>query len=180
MTMHSKKRRKGQTFQIEIQQPQHIEDVLSKERGFHARKIMKPFWKTLTFWISVCTWATVMGGQYVGAIPSPYGLVVANFIAVLYAILRYLRKRQAGIPWKAIVFTSEFTVTGLTVLVNQLDAIKQIPSLPPWVLGGISGSIALFLVVLHTLGGTPKPSGVPDTLASEATTKLEKIKAPKT
>lgn len=120
---------------------------------------MTPFWKTLTFWISACSWFVVIGGHYVGAIPAPYGLVASNFIAVIYAVLRCLQKRQAGIPWKAILFTSEFAVTTLTVLVDQLESIKQIPSLPPKVLGIVSGGIAGLLFLLHALAGGRSPLG---------------------
>jgi hypothetical protein len=160
---------------------------------------MTPFWKTLTFWISACSWIVVMGGHYVGTIPAPYGLVVSNAIAVVYTVLRCLQKRQAGIPWKAIVYTSEFAVTALTVLVNQLDAIKQIPSLPPNVLAIVSGGIAGLMFFLHALAGQgankarPRIDAGPDILerakylpsggilvpSSEAITKVERLKPTK-
>jgi hypothetical protein len=131
---------------------------------------MKSFWKTYTFWISVCAWLVSMGGQYSEAIPSPYGLVAANVVALVYAVMRCLQKRQAGIPWKGIFFTSEFLGTGATVLINLLESLKNIPALSPKILASISVTIVGLGSLLHTLGGTKHENGVPATLASEAIT----------
>jgi hypothetical protein len=136
---------------------------------------MKSFWKTYTFWISVCAWLITMGGQYSGAIPAPYGLIVGNTVAVVYTVMRCLQKRQAGIPWKGIFFTSEFLGTGATVLVNLLESIKDVPSLSPRVLAILSVTIVGLGSLLHTLGGTSAASGVPVVPASEAVTKVEEL-----
>jgi len=139
---------------------------------------MKPFWKTYTFWISICAWLISMGGQYAEVIPSPYGLIVGNTVAVVYAVMRCLQKRQAGIPWKGIFFTSEFVGTGATVLINLLESLKNIPALSPKVLAIISVSIVGLGSLLHTFGGTkPAPAledGAPTVPASEAITTVDK------
>ena len=119
---------------------------------------MAPFWKTYTFWISVCAWLVSMGGQYAEVIPSPYGLVAGNAVAIVYAVMRCLQKRQAGIPWKGIFFTSEFVVTSLTVASNLLESIKQIPALPPRLLGLASFAIVGIAAILHTLSGATPTS----------------------
>jgi len=134
---------------------------------------MLPFWKTLTFWISDCSWFTVLGGHYIGAIPSPYGLVLGNVVVLVYATMRCLQKRQAGLAWKSILATSELFATFLTMVANLLDAVSQIPSLPPRVLVGITGASSLVVVVLHHLAGgkaPDSPSGIPIIPASEAVT----------
>ena len=134
---------------------------------------MKPFWKTYTFWISVCAWLISMGGQYTDEIPSPYGLVAANVVALVYAVMRCLQKRQAGIPWKGIFYTSEFLGTGATVLINLLESLKNIPALSPKVLAFISVTIVGLGSLLHTFSGAKGGGGVPVLPASEAITKVE-------
>jgi len=112
---------------------------------------MMPFWKTLTFWISACSWFIVLGGHYVGVIPSPYGLVLGNVVVLIYGIMRCLQKRQAGTPWKGILFTSEFVGTSATMLVNLLDALKEIPALPPKILVALAAASGLLVTILHQL-----------------------------
>jgi hypothetical protein len=149
---------------------------------------MKPFWKTYTFWISVCAWLISMGGQYSEAIPSPYGLVAANLVAVVYATMRCLQKRQAGIPWKGIFFTSEFIGSSATVLANFFESLKNLPTLSPKALAIVSAIVVGLGSLLHTLGGTVAGratippngeslgrEGVPTTSTSEVVTKDEKI-----
>ena len=134
---------------------------------------MLPFWKTLTFWISACSWLAALGGHYVGAIPSPYGLVLGNVVVLVYATMRCLQKRQAGLAWKSILATSEFLGTSVTMILNLLDAVSQIPSLPPKVLVGITAASGLLVTVLHHLSGSKSldlPSGIPTIPASEAVT----------
>ena len=152
---------------------------------------MAPFWKTYTFWISACAWLVSMGGQYAELVPSPYGLVAGNAVAIVYAVMRCLQKRSAGIPWKGILFTSEFLVTGATVLINFLESLKNIPSLSPRVLAVVSASVVGLGSLLHTLGGSKLPppptfsaalrsigegegSAVVASPASEAVTKVDK------
>lgn len=136
---------------------------------------MKSFWKTYTFWISLGTWLVSMGGQYAEVIPSPYGLVVGNAVALVYAAMRCLQKRQAGIPWKGIFFTSEFLVTGATVLINFLESLKNLPAMSPRALALVSAAIVGLGSLLHTFGGTKVPtSGVIVAPASEAVTKVDK------
>ena len=129
---------------------------------------MLPFWKTLTFWISAGSWLTVLGGHYAGTIPSPYGLVLGNVVVLAYATTRCLQKRQAGLAWKSILATSEFAGTTLTMVANLLDALAQIPSLPPKILVVITGASGFILTVLHHLSGSK--SAVPLLPASEAVT----------
>jgi hypothetical protein len=135
----------------------------------------KPFWKTLTFWISAITWLGLVGGHYAGLTPPPYGLVCANVVAVLYAVLRCLQKRKLGIAWKSIFFTSEFSVTTCTVLVNLLESLTELPVVSPRVLVIISTAISGLLWVLHNLNGSTKPSqfGVPYVPSADVITKVE-------
>jgi len=120
---------------------------------------MAPFWNTYTFWSSACALLVSMGGQYAELVPSPYGLVAGNAVAIVYAVMRCLQKRSAGIPWKGILFTSEFLVTGATVLINFLESLKNIPSLSPRVLAIVSASIVGLGSLLHTLGGAKTSPG---------------------
>jgi hypothetical protein len=129
---------------------------------------MLPFWKTLTFWISACSWLAVLGGHYSGVIPSPYGLVLGNVAVLVYALMRCLQKRQAGLAWKSILATSEFVGTALTMTANLLDSVSQIPSLPPKVLVVITGASGLIITILNRLAGNK--SGIPVLPASEAVT----------
>ena len=122
---------------------------------------MKPFWRTRLFWISVCSWIVTMGGHYVGVVPSPYGLVLANAVTIVYATLRCLQKRQAGVPWQGILFTSEFVGTTITMLINLLEALSQIPAMPPKILVGVTALIGFLATVLHHLSGS-KASGLWD------------------
>jgi hypothetical protein len=124
---------------------------------------MKPFWKTLTFWISILTWLVLIGGHYAGLTPPPYGLVLANVVAVVYAGLRCLQKRKAGISWKSIFFTSEFGITASTVLVNLLESLTTLPVMTPKLLGVVSAAISVLLFILHNLNGSVKPGqfGIP-------------------
>jgi hypothetical protein len=146
----------------------------SKKR--RKRRAVIPFWETLSFWITVCTWTIVVCGHYVGAIPEPYGLVVANIVAVIYTVLRCLEKRQAGVPWKGIISTSEFTITSLTVISNLLESLKQLPALSPRMLGFISMGIAAIAAVLHSLSGKKPPSGLPSLIISDGAPHVEKPK----
>jgi hypothetical protein len=134
---------------------------------------MKPFWKTLTFWISAVAWLAFVGGHYAGLTPPPYGLVFANAVAVLYAALRCLQKRKQGISWKSIFATSEFVGTACTVLVNLLESLTKLPVMSPKILGILSAAISGLLWILHTLNGSVKPSqfGVPYEASIEAVTK---------
>ena len=120
---------------------------------------MLPFWKTTTFWISACSWFVAVGGHYSGAVPSPYGLVLGNVVVLVYALMRCLQKRKAGMPWKGILFTSEFVGTSATMMLNLLDALKEIPALPPKILVGITAASGLLVTVLHHLSGTDVPQG---------------------
>ena len=120
---------------------------------------MKPFWRTRLFWISVCSWIVTMGGHYAGVVPTPYGLVLANIVVIVYATFRCLQKRQAGIPWQGILFTSEFIGTIITMLINLLEALSQIPAMPPKVLVGITAAIGFLATTLHHLSGS-KASGL--------------------
>ena len=115
---------------------------------------MQAFYRTWTFWIAACSWLALVGGHYATVLPAPYGLVLANAVAIVYAATRCLQKRQAGVPWKGIFFTSEFAVTSATVVMNFLDAVSKIPALPPKALGAISGAIVTLGALLHTLSGT--------------------------
>lgn len=115
---------------------------------------MVPFWKTLTFWISACAWFVAMGGHYAGEIPDPYGVVAANVVAIVYAVLRCLVKRKEGLPWKGILATSEFAGTSATVLLNLLDSLAQVPSMPPKILVGISAAAGFLVTALHHLSGS--------------------------
>lgn len=163
-----------------------------------------PFWKTLTFWISLGVWFVALGGHYVGEIPAPYGIVAANVVALVYAVLRCLVKRKNGLPWKGILTTSEFAVTSATVFLNLLDSLAQVPAMPPKVLVGISAAAGFMATVLHHLSGTATlaigidpsakisneeikkllkmekvdgdvtPTGTPKALASEAVTAVER------
>lgn len=117
---------------------------------------MTVFFRTWTFWIAVLTWLVLMGGHYATILPPPYGLVLANAVAIVYGLLRCLQKRRAGIPWKGILFTSEFGVAGVTVLMNFLESLSKLPSLPPKVLAGISGGVVALGSLLHTLSSTKK------------------------
>jgi len=117
-----------------------------------------PFWKTTTFWISACAWFTVVGGNYAGALPSPYGLVLGNVVVLAYAALRCLTKRRAGQLWKGILLTSEFLGTLVTMLVNLLDSLRQVPSLPPRVLVALTGASGLLVVIMHQLSGGGSPA----------------------
>lgn len=130
---------------------------------------MKPFWKTLTFWISAIAWLALMGGHYAGMTPPPYGLVLANGVAVLYAVLRCLQKRKIGITWKSIFLTSEFAGTTCTVLVNLFESLMKLPVLSPKLLGALSAAISGLLWILHILNGAVKPGqfGIPWQPASE-------------
>lgn len=130
---------------------------------------MLPFWKTLTFWISACSWFIVVGGHYTGVVPSPYGLVLGNVVVLVYAVMRCLQKRQAGQPWKGILFTSEFVGTSATMLANLLDALREIPSLPPRVLVGITAASGLLVTILHHLSGA-------SALGEKPSLKLEPLK----
>lgn len=112
-----------------------------------------PFWKTFTFWISLCAWFVTVGGHYASVIPDPYGIIAANVVALVYAILRCLTKRKEGLPWKGILSTSEFTVTSATVAFNLVDSLAQIPAMPPKVLVGLSALSGLLVTVLHHLSG---------------------------
>jgi len=114
------------------------------------------YFRTWTFWIAVCTWLIFMGGHYAAIVPPPYGLVLANAVALVYGILRCLQKRKAGIPWKGILFTSEFVVTSVTVLMNFLESLTALPAMPPKVLAVLSASIVALGSLLHTLSGTKK------------------------
>jgi hypothetical protein len=116
----------------------------------------RPFWKTPAFWISVCAWLVLVGGHYAGKIPAPWGVVAANAVAAAYAVLRCLAKRREGLPWKGILATSEFAVTSATVLLNLLDSLAQVPSMPPKVLVTISAAAGFLATVLHHLSGTSK------------------------
>jgi len=76
-------------------------------------------------------------------------------------------------PWKSILATSEFFATFLTMIANLLDAVSQIPSLPPKVLVGITGISGLLVTVLHHLAGGRAgalAAGIPTLPASEAAT----------
>lgn len=117
---------------------------------------MIAFFRTWTFWIAVCTWLVLMGGHYATILPPPYGLVLANAVALVYGVLRCLQKRRAGIPWKGILFTSEFGVTAATVGMNFLESLSKLPSLPPKALAGISGGVMVLGSLLHTLSSTRK------------------------
>jgi hypothetical protein len=117
---------------------------------------MTAFFRTWTFWIAVCTWLILVGGHYAAIVPHPYGLVLANGVAIVYGVLRTIRKRQAGIPWKGVLFTSEFSVTAATVLMNFLESLSKIPSLSPKVLAGISASVVALGSLLHTLSSSKK------------------------
>jgi hypothetical protein len=138
---------------------------------------MKPFWKTLTFWISAVTWLGLVGGHYAGLTPPPWGLVMANIVAMIYATLRCLQKRNSGLPWKSIFLTSEFAVTVCTVLVNFLESLTQLPVMSSRALAVISAAISGLVWLLHTLNGTTKPGqfGVPFVPAAQVITKSEKI-----
>ena len=114
---------------------------------------MKPFWKTRIFWILATAWLAATGAHYAGLVPAPYGLVVANLAAVAYAVARCLAKRQAGVPWRGILSTSELTVTSLTVVVNLSSSLAEVPGLPPKVLVGLSAFAGLATTVLHQLSG---------------------------
>ena len=120
---------------------------------------MQPFYTTLTFWISVLVWLATLGGHYANLIPAPYGLVIANGVAIIYASVRCLQKRQAGVAWKGIFFTSEFVVTALTVLTNFLESLKALPVMTPKALTIISGIIAAMVTLLHTLSSDSARSG---------------------
>ena len=124
---------------------------------------MRPFWKTLTFWISASTWIALVGGHYAGLTPPPYGLVLANAVAVVYAVLRCLQKRKVGVPWKSIFFTSELAVAACTVLVNLLESLTALPVMMPRLLVLVSSAISGLLIILHNLNGSVKPGqfGVP-------------------
>jgi hypothetical protein len=140
---------------------------------------MKPFWKTLTFWISASTWLVLVGGHYAGITPPPYGLVLANVVAVIYATLRCLQKRNTGIPWKSIFLTSEFSGTACTVLVNLLESLMKLPVMSSRALAIISGIISGLLWILHSINGSVKPGqfGIPFEPASDhITTKPFKIR----
>jgi hypothetical protein len=114
---------------------------------------MLVFYRTKTFWIAVCSWLVLMGGHYAAVVPAPYGLVLGNAVALVYGAMRCLQKRQAGIPWKGILFTSEFAITSATVLMNFLDSLAAIPSMPPKALAGISAAVVALSSLLHTLSG---------------------------
>jgi hypothetical protein len=118
---------------------------------------MKAFFRSWTFWIAICAWFVFMGGHYATVVPAPYGLVLANGVAIVYAVMRCLTKRREGIPWKGIVLTSEFGVTAATVLMNFLEAVSKIPALSPKVLAAISAAIVGLGSVLHTLSSS-KPA----------------------
>jgi hypothetical protein len=142
--------------------------------------LMKPFWRTYTFWIVVLLWLATLGGHYASLIPSPYGLVVANAVAIIYAAVRCMQKRVIGIPWKGIFFTSEFIVSALTVIINFLESLTKIPALSPGVLAGISTSMVLFVSLLHSLSGSAKNRlGIPVVSADEIDTVVENRQAVK-
>jgi hypothetical protein len=130
---------------------------------------MKTFFRSWTFWIAVCTWLVAMGGHYAALVPAPYGLVLANGVAIVYAVLRCLTKRKAGIPWKGILLTSEFGVTAATVLMNFLEALSKIPTMSPKALAGISAAILGLGSVLHTLSSV-KPTSPDSPKKSEVIT----------
>ncbi len=135
---------------------------------------LMPFWKTFGFWITVGLWICFMGGHYASIMPSPYGLLAANVVAVVYAIVRCLRKRAAGLSWKGMLYTSEFAVSGLTVLINLLESLAEIPSMPPKALTGISAGVAFMVAVLHGLGGKGRMAlGIPVVSADDINTAIE-------
>jgi hypothetical protein len=133
---------------------------------------MTAFFRTWTFWIAVCTWLVLMAGHYATIVPPPYGLVLANLVALVYGTLRCLQKRQAGLPWKGILFTSEFGVTSATVLMNLLESLTKLPSLPPKALAVISGGVVALGSLLHTLSSTNTRKVLPP--VSEILTSLSK------
>lgn len=115
---------------------------------------MATFFHTWTFWIALCSWAALIGGHYAAVVPPPYGLVLANVVAMVYATMRCLQKRKAGVPWKGILMTSEFAFTAVTVLMNFFESLTKIPSLPPHTLASISGVVVALGALLHTLSST--------------------------
>jgi hypothetical protein len=148
---------------------------------------MPVFFRTWTFWIAICAWGIAVGAHYAAVVPPPYGLVLANAVAMAYATVRCLQKRKAGIPWKGIVMTSEFALTTVTVVMNFLESLTKIPSLPPKTLTAISGVTVALGALLHTLSssGSALPavetiidnlaknnptSGVPSKVLTEKTT----------
>lgn len=114
---------------------------------------MTPFWKTLAFWISACAWLASVGGHYAKVVPPPCGLFAADGVAVAYAVLRCLRKRQSGATWKGILYTSEFAMTVLTLFINFAESLTKVPSLSPRALQVASGVLVLLVSALHTAGG---------------------------
>ncbi|MGD0094832.1 MAG: lysylphosphatidylglycerol synthase domain-containing protein [Planctomycetota bacterium] len=82
------------------------------------------------------------------------GYVLANVVAMVYATMRCLQKRKAGVPWKGILMTSEFAFTAVTVLMNFFESLTKIPSLPPHTLASISGVVVALGALLHTLSST--------------------------
>jgi hypothetical protein len=92
-----------------------------------------------------------MGGHYAAVLPPPYGLILANAVALIYGLLRCLQKRQAGTPWKGILFTSELWVTSATVVMNLLEALSKLPSLSPKALAVISGGVVALGSLLRAL-----------------------------
>jgi len=175
---------RGETFNFQgVCIVRRIEPAMATDTISSAKKgkiSMTPFWKTYTFWAAVGLWLATLGGHYADVIPSPYGLVVANAVAIIYAVVRCMQKRAWGISWKGIFFTSEFIVSALTVIVNFLESLSQIPALSPGVLAGISTTTVLLVSLLHSLSGKSKTHlGIPVVPADELDTVVERGKAKK-
>jgi len=88
-------------------------------------------------------------------ITGPGALVVANVVVIMYATVRCLQKRAAGTPWGAIFHSTEFLGMAGTLIVNLMESVSKLPSIPPSILHGLSIGIALIVTILHTLANPP-------------------------
>jgi multisubunit Na+/H+ antiporter MnhB subunit len=128
---------------------------------------MTAFFRTWTFWIALGSWAVLVGGHYAAIVPSPYGLVLANVVAMIYATTRCLQKRKAGIPWKGILLTSEFAFSAMTVLINFCESLTKLPGLSPRALAAISALVVGLGSLMHTLSSSKNALPAVETIIND-------------
>jgi len=56
---------------------------------------VKAGWKTTEFWMTILTSLSAMVGQFEGAVPAPWGTILAAVVTAAYAIARALTKAAA-------------------------------------------------------------------------------------
>ena len=102
--------------------------------------------RSLNFWLSMMVAGGAIGSQIAGALPDPFGAIVAASVAFVYSIGRGLVKKDDPIGGlKPTASTSEFVINMATALSGLLLAVGHV--VPPQT-AAILASVAAAAIAL--------------------------------